>query len=60
MLGLKRAAEELLGFYGMDKDKRLSCSNWDNVELTPEQVRYAAMDAWVTLRLFYYSLTQHW
>jgi len=54
MLGLKRAAEELLMFYGMDKDKRISCSKWDSVDLTPEQVRYAALDAWVTLRLFYY------
>lgn len=54
LLGLQRAAEELLGFYGMVKDKRLSCSKWDSPELTAEQVRYAAMDAWVTLRLFFY------
>jgi len=54
MLGLQRAAEELLGYYGMDKHKRLSCSKWDSPELAPEQVRYAALDAWVTLRLFFY------
>jgi len=60
MLGLKRAAEELLGYYGMDKDKRLSCSNWDNVDLTPEQVRYAAMDAWVTLRLYFNYQANSW
>jgi len=51
-LGLKKAAEKLLG-YRMNKDKRLSCSDWASTELTPEQVRYAGLDAWVTLRLYY-------
>jgi len=50
-LGLKHAAEEILGF-NMYKDKRLSCSDWASDELSPEQVRYAGLDAWVTLRLF--------
>lgn len=51
-LGLKKAAELLLE-YRMNKDKRLSCSDWASAALTPEQVRYAGLDAWVTLRLYY-------
>jgi RNA polymerase sigma factor for flagellar operon FliA len=51
-LGLKRAALILLG-YAMEKDKRCSCSDWSRTKLTPEQIRYAALDAWVALRLFY-------
>lgn len=54
-LGLKRAAEELLGYYGLDKDKRISCSEWDQENLTSEQIRYAALDAWVALRLYYHA-----
>lgn len=49
-LSLKNAANSILGFK-LEKDKRLSCSDWAVQELTPEQVRYAALDAWVTLRL---------
>lgn len=51
-LGLKNAAFGLLG-YKMEKDKRLSCSDWASKELTPQQVHYAALDAWVPLRLCY-------
>jgi len=51
-LSLKNAAFGLLGVK-MDKDKRISCSDWSNKELTPQQVRYAALDAWVPLRLTY-------
>jgi hypothetical protein len=51
-LSLKNAALGLLG-YRLDKDKRLSCSDWASKELTQEQVRYAALDAWVPLRLCY-------
>jgi len=54
-LGLKRAAEELLGYYSMEKDKRISCSDWDREDLTSEQIRYAALDAWVALRLYYHA-----
>jgi len=50
--GLQYAANALLGF-SLDKDKRLVCSNWSSFDLTPEQIRYAALDAWVTLRLHY-------
>jgi RNA polymerase sigma factor for flagellar operon FliA len=51
-LSLKRAARCLLG-YALDKDRRWSCSNWACAKLTPEQIRYAALDAWVALRLYY-------
>jgi ribonuclease D len=51
-VGLMYAARELLGF-AMDKDKQLVCSNWSSFQLTPAQIRYAALDAWVTLRLYY-------
>lgn len=49
--GLKRAAFELLGFE-LAKDRRVTCSDWSSKELTAEQVRYAGLDAWVTLRLY--------
>lgn len=51
-LSLKRAANELLGCKLL-KDKRCACSDWSCEKLTPEQVRYAALDAWVALRLYY-------
>jgi len=51
-VSLKRAAHDLLGF-PLEKDKRHSCSDWSREKLTPEQVRYAALDAWVALRLYY-------
>jgi len=49
-LSLRSAASKLLGF-NFRKDKRITCSDWSIEELSPEQVRYAALDAWVTLRL---------
>merc|ERR1711972_772903 len=51
-LGLKSIARDLLGIT-LQKDKYLSCSDWSRERLTPEQVRYAALDAWVALRLYY-------
>jgi len=51
-LSLKRAAQEVLGCELL-KDKRCACSDWSREKLTPEQVRYAALDAWVALRLYY-------
>eukprot|EP00927_Polykrikos_kofoidii_P071973 TRINITY_DN68151_c0_g1_i1.p1 TRINITY_DN68151_c0_g1~~TRINITY_DN68151_c0_g1_i1.p1 ORF type:complete len:309 (+),score=34.39 TRINITY_DN68151_c0_g1_i1:106-927(+) len=51
-LSLKRAAASILGFQ-LAKDKRCSCSDWASEILTPEQIRYAALDAWVALRLYY-------
>jgi len=53
-LSLKQATQSLLGF-NLKKDKQLTCSDWASTELTPEQVQYAALDAWVTLRLFYHT-----
>merc|ERR1712100_626643 len=50
-LSLKRASSGLLGFQ-MNKSKRLTCSDWSREKLSPEQVRYAALDAWVALRLY--------
>mmetsp|Transcript_31863 Transcript_31863/g.59927 ORF Transcript_31863/g.59927 Transcript_31863/m.59927 type:complete len:253 (+) Transcript_31863:51-809(+) len=52
--GLRRAANDLLG-YALDKDASCTCSDWSARDLSPEQVKYAALDAWVTLRLFYLS-----
>mmetsp|Transcript_55461 Transcript_55461/g.154573 ORF Transcript_55461/g.154573 Transcript_55461/m.154573 type:complete len:305 (+) Transcript_55461:153-1067(+) len=51
-LSLKRAADNLLGFK-LQKDKRCTCSDWSSDKLTPEQIHYAALDAWVALRLYY-------
>jgi len=51
-LSLRNAAFGLLNF-NLNKDKRISCSDWACKELSPEQVKYAAMDAWVPLRLCY-------
>lgn len=49
---LRSAALTFLQFR-LAKDKRVTCSDWARAELTPAQIHYAAMDAWVTLRLFY-------
>jgi ribonuclease D len=54
-LSLKQAAQCLLGCV-LFKDKRCACSDWSSEKLTPEQVRYAALDAWVALRLYYRTL----
>lgn len=51
-LSLRRAAKELLGCELL-KDKRCACSDWSSEHLTHEQVHYAALDAWVALRLYY-------
>ena len=37
------------------KDKDVRCSQWDDFELTEDQRRYAATDAYV--RLIYYGST---
>mmetsp|Transcript_36171 Transcript_36171/g.84706 ORF Transcript_36171/g.84706 Transcript_36171/m.84706 type:complete len:303 (-) Transcript_36171:169-1077(-) len=51
-LSLRRAASTLLRCELL-KDKRCACSDWSSEHLTPEQVHYAALDAWVALRLYY-------
>mmetsp|Transcript_123936 Transcript_123936/g.264286 ORF Transcript_123936/g.264286 Transcript_123936/m.264286 type:complete len:290 (+) Transcript_123936:78-947(+) len=49
-LSLKRAADALLG---CTIDKKCATSDWSTERLSTEQVRYAALDAWVALRLYY-------
>jgi len=44
-LGLKSAVAVLLG-QRFTKSKRIGTSNWANKVLTPDQIRYAANDAW--------------
>lgn len=49
--GLAKLAHALLGVK-MDKDWRISASNWEKEELTERQIRYAASDAHVAVELF--------
>eukprot|EP00415_Alexandrium_ostenfeldii_P001121 UN1121 len=49
-VGLQRAAAYLLG-YDLEKSKRVTFSDWARKPLTEEQITYAALDAWVALRL---------
>lgn len=39
-------------FFGFRVSKRARCSNWDNRELKPFQVAYAATDAWVSREIY--------
>ena len=55
-LGLKALAKNLLGIE-LNKSKRVSMSNWECFPLSYIQIEYAAMDAWMGLRL-YTSLKQ--
>lgn len=50
--GLRNLAARLFGFR---ISKRARCSNWDNRELKPFQVAYAATDAWVS-RMIYQTM----
>lgn len=50
-LGLAKMAAEQLAVT-MDKDWRISCSDWERSELTARQVDYAAKDALVAVELF--------
>lgn len=36
----------------MDKDWRISCSNWEGDTMTPRQIDYAAKDALVAVELY--------
>lgn len=36
----------------LDKNWRLACSNWENLQLTNQQIMYAAKDAHVAIELF--------
>ena len=47
--GLRNMAANLLGFR---ISKSAQCSNWAKEKLTPQQVTYAATDAWVSRELY--------
>jgi ribonuclease D len=47
--GLRNMAANLLGFR---ISKSAQCSNWAKEHLTPQQVNYAATDAWVSRELY--------
>ena len=47
-IGLKALAER---FLGIDLDKGVALSNWENVPLQIRQIEYAALDAWVGLKV---------
>ena len=51
--GLRTLAANLLGFR---ISKSAQCSNWENHELTPQQIKYAATDAWVGRELSFHML----
>ncbi|KAM7271553.1 hypothetical protein ACFE04_030767 [Oxalis oulophora] len=48
--GLSRLADQFLGT-PMEKSKRITLSRWDKYRLSKEQIKYAAIDAFVSLRL---------
>ncbi|CCO22886.1 3'-5' exonuclease [Maridesulfovibrio hydrothermalis] len=47
--GLRNLAANLLGFR---ISKGVQCSNWGRKELTPQQLTYAATDAWVSREIY--------
>lgn len=49
--GLARMAKEHLNVV-MEKNWRISCSDWEQQQLTPVQLKYAATDAHVGVTLF--------
>ncbi len=51
--GLRTLAANLLGFR---ISKNAQCSNWENHELTPQQVKYAATDAWIGRELYFHLI----
>lgn len=48
--GIKTLAERVLGKQ-VQKPKRISISRWDNPWLTPDQVKYATVDAFVSFEI---------
>ncbi|KAB1222806.1 hypothetical protein CJ030_MR2G022297 [Morella rubra] len=48
--GLKRLASEVLGRY-IEKPRSIRMGRWDNRELTPAQVQYATMDAFLSYEI---------
>ncbi len=53
--GLRTLSANLLGFR---ISKSAQCSNWENHELTAQQIKYAATDAWVGRELYFHMLRQ--
>ena len=53
--GLRTLSANLLG---CSSSKSAQCSNWANNELTPQQIKYAATDAWVGRELYFHMLRQ--
>lgn len=53
--GLRTLAANLLGFR---ISKSAQCSNWENRELSPQQIKYAATDAWVGRELYFHMVNQ--
>ena len=53
--GLRTLSANLLGFR---ISKSAQCSNGENHELTPQQIKYAATDAWVGRELYFHMLRQ--
>ena len=51
--GLRTLAANLMGFR---ISKSAQCSNWENHELTAQQIKYAATDAWVGRELYFRML----
>ena len=50
-LGLKSLAKYLLGIE-LEKPKSVTMSNWENFPLTVKQIHYAALDAWIGLKIY--------
>ena len=50
-LGLKALAKYLLGIE-LEKPKSVTRSNWENFPLTVKQIHYAALDAWIGLKIY--------
>ena len=50
-LGLKNLAKNLLGIE-MAKPKQIQLSNWEILPLRESQIHYAALDAWVGIKLY--------
>lgn len=48
--GLRTLAANILGYR---VSKAVRCSNWEKKELSPQQVLYAATDAWVGRELYF-------
>jgi ribonuclease D len=48
-LGLRNLVAAFLGFRLSKKER---CSNWARATLTPQQITYAATDAWASRELY--------